>query len=221
MALWRGASKLALALRPAAGAAEMCTSSTALPSLHQLSGTLTSLKLFSSAGHPRSALPPPPVAQRGTVRAYTTATGADAQDAAERVAPVCNPRTGETLEEIRARVFGTHIGNGERSGRKVLRRRLLGPIIASYYPEDIMKGDPLMLSLKAEKCVVVVVVGRSARWVQMHTCSGAGALALPASTSPHHPCALLWWCRAKAKLDRLRRRGKQPPKKGAGKRSKK
>jgi small subunit ribosomal protein S33 len=81
----------------------------------------------------------------------------------------------ETIEQIRSRIFGTHIGDGLRSGRKVLRAPLLGEKLAAYYPEDIVKADPLMISIKAEK--------------------------------------------AKLKLDRLKRRGKAPPKKGAGKRA--
>jgi small subunit ribosomal protein S33 len=79
------------------------------------------------------------------------------------------------LEQIRARIFGTHIGNGLRSGRKVLRRPLKGEQLKAWYPPDPVKHDPLMLSIKAEN--------------------------------------------AKLKLDRLRRRGKAPPKKGAGKRA--
>lgn len=83
--------------------------------------------------------------------------------------------TEESLDEVRARVFGIHLGNGLRTGRKYLRRHLLGPKLVSYYPTDPVKMDPLMSDLDEE--------------------------------------------RAKAKLDRLRRRGKSPPKKGAGKRS--
>jgi small subunit ribosomal protein S33 len=81
----------------------------------------------------------------------------------------------ESIEEARARIFGTHIGNGLRSGRKVLRVPLLGAKLAAYYPDDIIKADPMMVNLRAEK--------------------------------------------AKLKLDRLKRRGKAPPKKGAGKRA--
>ncbi|KAG7668029.1 hypothetical protein Ndes2526B_g01547 [Nannochloris sp. 'desiccata'] len=81
----------------------------------------------------------------------------------------------ESIEQIRSRIFGTHIGDGLRSGRKVLRAPLLGEKLAAYYPDDIVKSDPLMISIKAEK--------------------------------------------AKLKLDRLKRRGKAPPKKGAGKRA--
>ncbi|KAI8110004.1 hypothetical protein M9434_001280 [Picochlorum sp. BPE23] len=81
----------------------------------------------------------------------------------------------ETLEEVRARIFGHHIGDGLRSGRKILAKPLIGDQVASYYPEDWFAGDPLLLDVEAE--------------------------------------------RAKHKLDRLKRRGKAPPKKGAGKRS--
>lgn len=42
-------------------------------------------------------------------------------------------------------------GNGLRSGRKVLRRPLLGQKLVDYYPPDPIKADPLMLNLKAEK----------------------------------------------------------------------
>ncbi len=41
-------------------------------------------------------------------------------------------------------------GNGLRSGRKVLRQKLLGPTLVAYYPEDISKKDPFMLDMKAE-----------------------------------------------------------------------
>lgn len=57
----------------------------------------------------------------------------------------------ESIEEIRSRIFGTHIGNGLRSGRKILRRKLIGNKIASYYPEDITKKDPFMPDLIAER----------------------------------------------------------------------
>lgn len=49
----------------------------------------------------------------------------------------------------------TAAGNGLRSGRKVLRQKLLGETMVGYYPEDISKKDPFMLDIKAEKCVRV------------------------------------------------------------------
>ena len=56
----------------------------------------------------------------------------------------------ETLEETRARIFGNLIGNGQRSGAKLLRKKLVGEKIASYYPEDIAKRDPFLIDTKAE-----------------------------------------------------------------------
>jgi small subunit ribosomal protein S33 len=118
------------------------------PALHGLAAAATSLRAFAGGAAARAAAP-----------------------AAEPLAPL------DSIEEARARIFGSHIGNGERSGRKLLQKRLLGAKLAAYYPEPIAVSDPLMLSLEAE--------------------------------------------RAKLKLDRARRRGKAPPKKGSGKRSKK
>lgn len=84
---------------------------------------------------------------------------------------------GETLQQIRHRVFGEHIGNNKPSGRKILRKKLVGDKIASYYgTEGLEKSDPFFVDLKAE--------GK------------------------------------KVKLDKLKRRGKAPPKKGSGKRTK-
>ena len=42
-------------------------------------------------------------------------------------------------------------GNGLRSGRKVLRKALVGQKLVDYYPPDPIKADPLMLNLKAEQ----------------------------------------------------------------------
>lgn len=86
--------------------------------------------------------------------------------------------TDETFEQIQARIFGNHIGNGLRSGRKVLSKVLMGNKVASYYMDTInQRDDPLFVDMEAEK--------------------------------------------RKLKLDKLKRRGKAPPKKGQGKRSKK
>lgn len=56
----------------------------------------------------------------------------------------------EDLEEIRARIFGNRIGNGERSGAKLLRQKLIGEKIASYYPENISRKDPFLVDTKGE-----------------------------------------------------------------------
>ena len=62
---------------------------------------------------------------------------------------------GQTLEEIRSRIFGTHIGNGLPSGRKLLRKKLVGDKIASYYEVPIEKTDPLFESLDDERCAAL------------------------------------------------------------------
>jgi small subunit ribosomal protein S33 len=60
--------------------------------------------------------------------------------------------TEESLEQIRSRIFGTYIGNGLRSGRKVLRKGLIGDKIASYYPEPVTKYDPMFVDMNIERC---------------------------------------------------------------------
>jgi len=53
----------------------------------------------------------------------------------------------ETLEQIRSRIFGTAIGDGRPSGRKVLRKKLVGDVVASYYPDNPAAQDPLFVDL--------------------------------------------------------------------------
>ena len=65
---------------------------------------------------------------------------------------------GQTLEEIQSRIFGTHIGNGLPSGRKLLRKKLVGEKIASYYEVPVEKSDPLFESLDDERCVGCTVL---------------------------------------------------------------
>ena len=86
-------------------------------------------------------------------------------------------KTAQEIAVTAARIFGHHIGNGLPSGRKVLRKRLLGPTFAAYYPESIAKLDALMVDPNETRRVI--------------------------------------------KLERLKRRGKGPPKKGEGKRASK
>lgn len=58
---------------------------------------------------------------------------------------------GQTLQEIRHRIFGDHIGNNLPSGRKILRRKLQGDRIATYYgTEGLEKSDPFFVDLQAE-----------------------------------------------------------------------
>lgn len=57
---------------------------------------------------------------------------------------------GQTLQQIRARVFGEHIGNGLPSGRKLLRKKLMGAKMASYYGNhDLERSDPFLEDQKA------------------------------------------------------------------------
>ena len=58
---------------------------------------------------------------------------------------------GQTLEEIRSRIFGTHIDNNLSSGRKLLRKKLVGAKIASYYGGAIEKTDPLFEYMDDER----------------------------------------------------------------------
>lgn len=58
---------------------------------------------------------------------------------------------GQTLQEIRHRIFGDHIGNNLSSGRKILRRKLNGDRIASYYgTKGLEQSDPFFVDLDAE-----------------------------------------------------------------------
>uniref|UniRef100_A0A6T7VLC2 Small ribosomal subunit protein mS33 n=1 Tax=Pyramimonas obovata TaxID=1411642 RepID=A0A6T7VLC2_9CHLO len=79
------------------------------------------------------------------------------------------------LTEITSRIFGHYIGDGFPSGRKLLRRGLIGDKVASYYPKSLEAVDPMF----------------------------------------EDPSIQYW----KLKQERMKRRGKGPPKKGQGKRS--
>jgi hypothetical protein len=183
----------------------------------------------------------------------------------------------ESLEHIRARIFGNHIGgqgfpqtlllnrkqeccgcgscsaaltaalfpsagNGLRSGRKVLRRALAGKKLLEWYPPDPIKADPLMLDLKAEKWVALgwrcqgmsLALYVRRRWsgsavvvsCQLMGRAGLETFTLTVGVQPIPVCNVSnttpqppFIHSAKLKLDRLRRRGKAPPKKGAGKRA--
>lgn len=65
---------------------------------------------------------------------------------------------GQTLLEIRHRIFGDSFGNNLPSGRKVLRKKLVGEKVASYYGLDqkLEREDPFFVDLTAEGCVACV-----------------------------------------------------------------
>lgn len=150
---------------------------------HSLLDGLRALVMREASAAPLAA--PTLVSLRGLATSGCCGGGtppARQQAAAAAAAAPAAGREEESLEEIRARIFGTHIGgrpgwlgwrararahrtaaaasptlpplrpgNGLRSGRKALRKALVGAKIAAYYPEDPVKADPLMLSIKAEK----------------------------------------------------------------------
>lgn len=79
------------------------------------------------------------------------------------------------VAEATARIFGHVVGTGLRSGHKVLRQKLVGEKVASWYPTPLQKLDPMF-------------------------------------EDPNEARRVL-------KLERMKRRGKGPPKKGEGKRA--
>jgi hypothetical protein len=88
------------------------------------------------------------------------------------------------LDAIGRAIFGTLEGTNERSGNKVLRKKLKGPLLADYYFDQSGQS--------------VDEVGREIVKGWMNDVEA----------------------RRKSQLEVLRRRGKGPPKKGQGKRSK-
>ncbi len=53
--------------------------------------------------------------------------------------------------EASARIFGNVIGNGLRSGHKVLRSKLVGEKLVSWYPKPVEKFDPMFLDPNEER----------------------------------------------------------------------
>lgn len=79
-----------------------------------------------------------------TSKGFVTSSAAFAPTTAREVSE-------EEIANIRQRVFGTHIGNGLPSGRKILRKKLVGEKIAAYYDHARPIKDPLIVDLKAEQ----------------------------------------------------------------------
>ena len=81
---------------------------------------------------PEESLPPLPT-HRGMEEFYV------------RVARTFDPTylPPENFREIQAKIFDYHIGDGRRSGRKMLRKKLIGEKVDNYYMEPISKIDPL------------------------------------------------------------------------------
>lgn len=81
---------------------------------------------------PEESLPPLPT-HRGMEEFYV------------RVARTFDPTylPPENFREIQAEIFDYHIGDGRRSGRKMLSKKLIGEKVDNYYMEPISKLDPL------------------------------------------------------------------------------
>ena len=58
------------------------------------------------------------------------------------------------VAEASARIFGSVIGNGLRSGHKVLRSKLIGDKVLEWYPTPIQKTDPLFVDPNEPKYVL-------------------------------------------------------------------
>ncbi|GAV91170.1 MRP-S33 domain-containing protein [Cephalotus follicularis] len=56
------------------------------------------------------------------------------------------------VSEARARIFG-HVLNptGQKSPHKILRKKLIGEKVASWYPYDIKKDDPLVVAREEQE----------------------------------------------------------------------
>jgi small subunit ribosomal protein S33 len=114
------------------------------------------------------------------------------------------------LAATAARIFGTVLGTAERSGRKVLARPLIGDKVAEYYGKSVSAADPLYEDPLDKRCVCG---GERRRAGGQHgTCKARGR-------DVFRMCVFVGVRRRKVKLERLKRRGKSPPKKGQGKRA--
>lgn len=99
---------------------------------------LDALRRASSAGAGPRTTPP------GTHHPASSASWFSSSTPAPPTPPAAGDDE-ETLDQIRARIFGTHIGDGRPSGRKLLRSRLAGPTVVAWYPADIV--DPLYVDV--------------------------------------------------------------------------
>ena len=56
------------------------------------------------------------------------------------------------VRQLQTLIFGTHFGDGQRTGRKLLRKALVGEKVAKYYPEPLSLSDPLFVDERVERC---------------------------------------------------------------------
>ena len=80
-----------------------------------------------------------PLTGRGFLRPFHTSRACAGWGAPPKyIAPLPpSPECAKAIIDARSEIFGISPGNGLRSGRKILRRRLKGPQISTYYPTTI------------------------------------------------------------------------------------
>jgi small subunit ribosomal protein S33 len=125
-----------------AGGSQQASSSLAHQPLLAAAGSAGAARWRSAAAAPS---PPALAAATGVAAPSTSATDED-----DEAPPPGSDKAiygGQTLAAIRARIFGTHLGDGRPSGRKLLRRALIGPAVAAYYPPDPAAMDPLWVNV--------------------------------------------------------------------------
>ena len=67
--------------------------------------------------------------------------------------PVTGAAALKKIAETAARIFGNVLGTGERSGRKLLNKPLIGETVATYYPPDVARFDPMYEDPLEKRCV--------------------------------------------------------------------
>lgn len=185
-----------------------------------MTGLLCPIICSSSSGHTHNSTPQPyrPAGHRpSTGHGTETAPQADqpsvpssqihrgfAAEAATQ--PEESEESSDGIEIVRARIFGNHIGDGERSGRKVLRKRLKADKVMGWYAKQPMaKLDPLYVDPDAERCGC--------------KCGTACCSTQHPFPPPTHQQQWRGLHRKMEKANKMRQRGKGPPKKGQGKRA--
>lgn len=109
------------------------------------------------------------------------------------------------LADAALRVFGTVVGTPDRSGRKLLAKPLIGEAVRASHTSSRAMAPRLTRS------------ALSPLFFCPQVASYYGRSAVPTEVDPLYEDPLEK--RRKVKLERLKRRGKGPPKKGQGKRA--
>lgn len=80
-----------------------------------------------------AAAPASPQLTAAMSRAFNSTDASTSGREQQQQGPAGAQEAAESLEEIRARVFGTHLGDNRRSGRKALLKPLKGKEFANWY----------------------------------------------------------------------------------------